>query len=125
MLASLESCDVPNNLIDVIVPHSVENTIRSNQDVVKDLRAVWLENDFWFICNASRDPTQVHNFSFNVAKSPANGEPAWVNSVGTHKRVFFLFRIYFWRFIYFDLNHLRLRYSVLQGSLCLVYVAAY
>ena len=125
MLASLESCDVPNDLINVFVSHFVENTIRSDQDIVEDLRAVRFKNYFWFICNASWDSPQVSNFSFNVSESPANGKPARVNPVRAHKRVFFLFRIYLWWLIYFYLNHLRLRYSVLHGCLCLVNVAPY
>ena len=55
VLASLESCNVPDNLVDVVVPHFIENTIRPDQDVVKDLRSVWLKNNFRFISNTSRD----------------------------------------------------------------------
>lgn len=55
VLASLESCNVPDNLVDVVVPHFIENTIGPDQDVVKDLRSVGLKNDFRFICNTSRD----------------------------------------------------------------------
>lgn len=125
VLASLESCDVPNDLIKVVVLHFVENTIRSDQDVIKDLRAVRFKNYFWFVSNASRDSPKSSKFSFNVSESPAHGEPAWVDPVGTHKGVVFLFRIYLWGFIDFDLNHLRLGYSVLHGCLCLVDVAPY
>ncbi len=55
VLASLKSCNVPDNLVDVVVPHFIENTIGPDQDVVKDLCPVWLKNNFRFICNASRD----------------------------------------------------------------------
>jgi len=57
MLWSLESCDVPNYLVNLVIFHFIKDAIWTNKDVIKQLTAVWFEVHLWIERNTSWNAT--------------------------------------------------------------------
>ena len=69
---ALSCCDIPDDLIDLVVFELVKDAIGTYQNVVQVVNTALLECCLWITGHDSLEPTKASQFSLAIAKSAAN-----------------------------------------------------
>lgn len=87
---ALTRCDIPNDLIYLIILELVKDTIGPDKHVIEVVHAAFFDNCLRFTRYNALDTAQVHKFGLAVAKGAADGEPAGENSIRADEGVLLL-----------------------------------
>lgn len=121
-LCALGGCGVPDNLIYLFVLKPVENAVGSDQNIVKPLCPVLLEDDLRVTDYNTLGAAKMRQFSLAVSERPTDRQPSWKDAVRTNEWVFLGVAFVDGRDFLLDLLRLRGRHAVLHHCLSLIYI---
>lgn len=124
MPRALESRDIPNDLIDLVVLKLVKNPVRSDNDVIEGVRGIGFSDDLRQASYTVLNAAVGRDLCLCIAERSTDAQSAREDSVRADEGIFFILAVVLRRLLNLDLvNHIG-RHAILDNCLGLIDVSA-
>jgi len=124
MARPLESCDIPDDLIQLVILKLVIDAVRAYYNVIQSLWGIWHSYHIRYASHAVLNATKTWNFSLCISECAADWQSAWIYSIRAHKRIIFIIWVFDRWLLHFYLVNLISWHALLYDRLGLVDIAA-